>query len=66
MANIKTNENKKHYLSKQTQCYLLLALPLIGFFVFSIYPILWAFAKSQTIPIPGKWRGKPSNQERSA
>ena len=46
MANIKTAEKKKHYLSKQTQCYLLLALPLIGFFVFSIYPILWAFAKS--------------------
>lgn len=28
------------------QCYLLLGLPLIGFFLFTLYPILWAFAKS--------------------
>lgn len=28
------------------QSYLLLALPLIGFFVFTLYPILWAFVKS--------------------
>lgn len=32
--------------SVQTQCYLLLALPIIGFFVFTIYPILWAAAKA--------------------
>lgn len=28
------------------QCYLLLGLPLIGFFLFTLYPILWSFAKS--------------------
>lgn len=28
------------------QCYLLLSLPLIGFFLFTLYPILWSFVKS--------------------
>ena len=32
--------------SVSIQCYLLLALPLIGFFVFTIYPIIWAFLKA--------------------
>lgn len=32
--------------SKIIQSYLLLGLPLIGFFVFTIYPILWAATKS--------------------
>ena len=30
----------------EKQCYLLLLLPLIGFFVFTIYPILWSVGKS--------------------
>ncbi len=29
--------------SMTLQCYLLLALPIIGFLVFTIYPILWTF-----------------------
>ncbi len=32
--------------SKQIQCYLLLAFPIIGFFAFTLYPILWAASKS--------------------
>lgn len=32
--------------SMERQCYLLLALPLIGFFVFTIYPIVWAMLKA--------------------
>lgn len=32
--------------SDQAQCYLLLALPLIGFFVFTIYPIIWSAIKA--------------------
>ena len=30
----------------KTQCYILLALPLIGFFVFTLYPLLWAVSRS--------------------
>lgn len=30
----------------EKQCYLLLLLPLTGFFVFQIYPILWSISKS--------------------
>lgn len=37
---------KKISGSVPIQCYLLLGLPLIGFFLFTLYPILWAFAKS--------------------
>lgn len=33
-------------LSVAAQCYLLIGLQIIGFFVFTIYPILWAAAKS--------------------
>ena len=32
--------------STEAQCYLLLALPIIGFFVFTIYPMLWAAVKA--------------------
>ncbi len=32
--------------SKERQCYLLLALPLIGFFVFTLYPMLWSMSKA--------------------
>ena len=41
-------ENKTIPLRKSVsiQCYILLSLPLIGFFVFTIYPILWAFTKA--------------------
>lgn len=40
-----TNKNsirKNHIM----QCYLMIALPLIGFFVFTLYPILWTFRLS--------------------
>ena len=36
----------KKGLSTSTQCYLLISLQIIGFFVFTIYPILWAAAKA--------------------
>ena len=44
--------------STELQCYALLALPLIGFFVFKIYPIFWAALKSLYFDelIPGKER----------
>lgn len=32
--------------SQEIQCYLLLLLPIIGFFVFTIYPVLWSAAKA--------------------
>ena len=32
--------------SDGAQCYILLALPLIGFFVFTLYPIIWSAAKA--------------------
>lgn len=32
--------------SDETQCYLLLALPIIGFLVFTIYPIIWSALKA--------------------
>ena len=38
--------SKKVSSSTPIQCYLLLGLPLIGFFLFTLYPILWAFGKS--------------------
>ncbi|HIT85074.1 MAG TPA: sugar ABC transporter permease [Candidatus Ornithomonoglobus intestinigallinarum] len=37
---------KKIKDSDRIQCYLLIALPLIGFFVFTLYPILWSAVKS--------------------
>lgn len=47
------NENsiRKNIINKISgsipiQCYLLLGLPLTGFFLFTLYPILWAFVKS--------------------
>ena len=43
---IKTTIVNKISGSIPIQCYLLLGLPLIGFFVFTLYPILWSFAKS--------------------
>lgn len=37
----------REFLRKdKTQCYILLALPLIGFFVFTLYPLLWAVSRS--------------------
>ncbi len=44
--------------SMELQCYALLALPLIGFFVFTIYPILWAASKAFFFDelIPGQQR----------
>lgn len=48
--NIKLQEHKslwsKIKYSDQAQCYLLIALPLIGFFVFTIYPIIWSAMKA--------------------
>ena len=38
----KKKDNMRHILT----CYLLLALPIIGFVVFTIYPILWTLYKS--------------------
>lgn len=32
--------------SVPVQCYLLLAMPIIGFFAFTLYPIIWAAAKA--------------------
>lgn len=47
---MKINTHKKKYRtlkeSMQLECYLLLSLPIIGFFVFTLYPILWSFQKS--------------------
>ena len=48
---VNEKSNKKTVIQKISssipiQCYLLLGLPLIGFFVFTLYPILWAFVKS--------------------
>ena len=41
------NKNKSlGSLSDSTQCYLLIGLQIIGFFVFTIYPIIWAVSKS--------------------
>lgn len=48
--NIKLQDHKslwsKIKSSDKIQCYLLIALPLIGFFVFTIYPIIWSAIKS--------------------
>lgn len=33
----------KYKIAEERWCYLMLALPIIGFLVFSIYPILWTF-----------------------
>ena len=69
-ASIKTTANKpkpkKGIIetikgSKVIQSYLLLSLPLIGFFVFTIYPILWAALKAlyyfDNIPSNTKFTG---------
>lgn len=41
------NKSKpRRSLSDSTQCYLLISLQIIGFFVFTIYPIIWAISKS--------------------
>lgn len=59
--NIGKNIIKKVSSSVPIQCYLLLGLPLIGFFLFTLYPILWAFAKSfyyyDQIPSHTLWVG---------
>lgn len=42
----KKNESKSMlnaYKSESISCYLMLLLPLIGFIVFNVYPILWTF-----------------------
>ena len=49
--NIKSNKEDKSIIEKikssdKMQCYLLLALPIIGFLVFTIYPIIWSVLKS--------------------
>lgn len=50
-TNLRTREReigivKKVKSSMVIQCYLLLGLPLIGFFLFKIYPIFWAAGKA--------------------
>ena len=38
-----SNKIKKKYNKKEVAaCYMLLALPIIGFFVFTLYPFFWA------------------------
>ena len=37
----KTGKNKLKYAEERT-CYLLLAVPIIGFLVFVLYPYIWA------------------------
>ena len=54
-------KQKKHLSEKssiQLQCYLLIALPLIGFFIFTIYPMSWVAYRSFTFYdlIPGHER----------
>lgn len=48
--NIKLQDHKSLWSriksSDTAQCYLLIALPLIGFFVFTIYPIIWSAIKA--------------------
>ncbi len=51
MESIAISKKKKKKVSKlarasEWQCYMLLALPLTGFFVFTLYPILWSAVKS--------------------
>lgn len=48
-----TNTKKEHISlvekiksSEQAQCFILLALPIIGFLVFTIYPIIWSALKA--------------------
>lgn len=50
-SSLKLNNNRAGFLARllssdQAQCYLLLAVPIIGFFVFTIYPILWSAHKA--------------------
>ena len=45
MSTVSRTKNKIS-LSDSTQCYLLISLQIIGFFVFTIYPIIWAISKS--------------------
>lgn len=57
----RTRKHKKISQSVEKQCYLLLLLPIIGFFVFTIYPILWAIFRSfyyyDQIPANTQWKG---------
>lgn len=55
MEAVKRKENKKAdrvpllakiKSSDQIQCYLLLSLPIIGFLVFTIYPLIWSALKA--------------------
>ena len=32
----------KYNKSEEIQCYLMIAIPIIGFFVFTLYPLIWA------------------------
>lgn len=45
--NIKYNTKNKSINKRKSnialQCYVMIALPLLGFIVFSVYPILWSF-----------------------
>ena len=46
MVSGRTSLKERKSLSVSTQCYLLIGLQIIGFFVFTIYPILWAARKA--------------------
>lgn len=46
-AKLGIGKNKIKYDRKEgLQCYLMIGIPLIGFFVFTLYPILWAIRLS--------------------
>lgn len=42
----KLGKLSKEQLSVEKQCYLLIAFPLIGYFVFILYPMIWTVIKS--------------------
>lgn len=54
-------QRKKLSSSVPAQCYLLLGMPLIGFFVFTIWPIIWSVSKAwfyyDRIPLNTKFVG---------
>lgn len=46
MGLAKVHNRSARYKSIERQSYLLIALPLIGFFVFTLYPIAWSVVKA--------------------
>ena len=46
MFKSKSNNLSKKGLSVSAQCYLLISLQIIGFFVFTLYPYIWTISKS--------------------